>query len=670
VLAPTLSTVEAGLPPLPAENLEVARLLERIAEQLILHKANPFRVRAYQEAALRIRQLRQPLREILRTQGSAGLDEVPAIGPSIASLVSEYLTTGHLRLLARLEGRSAPEDVFVTLPGIGEELARRLHEQLGMETLEELELAAHDGRLQRVPGFGPRRTRALRDLLAARLSRSLQRDALTEHGALPCAAAPALPDVATLLALDAAYRERSAQGELHRIAPLRFNPLGDAWLPVLHTEQDGWHFSALFSNSARAHRRRMTHDWVILHYARDGRDGQCTVVTEWHGPLAGRRVVRGREHECGLDYGPATAIACGANWSAERDSRATVLALRASTGHPGSPGPIETLETRLSWVFLTPSHAYKLKKPARTEHFDYTSLEARRWACEAELQLNRRLAASVVLDVVPVCCDETGRHVEGQGEVVDWLLKMRRLNRDSMLDACIARQAVSDRQLDALALVLSRFYSSAATANLTGPEYRSRLAAHLASQRAILALPRYDQDPALLHSLCTELERWIEQHADQLDARAPRVREAHGDLRPEHICLEAEPVIIDSLAFDRELRLLDPWSELALLDLECRRLGNDWIGPRLSSGYARGAADPRSDELVAFYGRYHAVVRAALAAARIDEPGADLEQWLGRAQTYLQLASGGTARVTAGTRFAQHAPSYSWPREAVPAATR
>jgi hypothetical protein len=385
----------------------------------------------------------------------------------------------------------------------------------------------------------------------------------------PCSPLPP-SDVPTLLALDASYRERSAYGELHRIAPLRFNPLGDAWLPVLHTEQDGWHFSALFSNSARAHRRRMTRDWVILHYARDGRDGQCTVVTEWRGPLAGRRVVRGREHECGLHYGPATASACSATWSAERDSRATVLALRTRSGHPGSPGP----------------------------------------------------------------------------------------NRDSMLDACISRHAVSDRQLDALALVLSRFYADAATANLTGPEYRSRLTAQLTAQRAVLALPRYDQDLVLLHSLCAELEGWIEQHADQLDARAPRVREAHGDLRPEHVCLEAEPVIIDSLDFDRDLRLLDPLAELAFLDLECRRLGNDWIGPRLGSSYARQAADPGSDELVAFYGRYHAVVRAALAAARIDEPGADLEQWLGRAQTYLQLASGGTARATAGAEFAQLVPCY------------
>jgi aminoglycoside phosphotransferase family enzyme len=638
LLDPARGAAEARLPQRPAENLEIAQLLERIAGLLTAQQASPFRARAYHDAAAQVRRLREPLRRILEERGCSGLDQLPAVGPSIAAVIAEYLTSGHVRLLSRLEGRSAPEDVFTTLPGIGEELAHRLHERLGVETLEELELAAHDGRLQRVPGFGPRRTRALRDLLAARLSRSQRREAPAADAA-SSAPAPALPDVATLLAVDAAYRERAARGELPRIAPLRFNPLAEAWLPILHTEQGGWHFTALFSNSARAHERNRIRDWVVLYYARDGRDGQCTVVTEWQGPLAGRRVVRGRERECALHHGAAPPPAALQTASAGADSTATVNALRSAVGHPGSTGPIETIETHLSWVFLTQSHAYKLKKPTRTEHFDYTSLEARRAACTAELELNRRLAASVYLGVVPVRRDDLGRHVDGNGEVVDWLLKMRRLPRDSMLDVCIRHQTVGDRQLDALALVLSRFYAVAPSAGWTGPDYRRALGAQLASKTATLFLPRHELDPALVHTLCSETERWLERHAPQLDARAPLVCEGHGDLRPEHICLEAEPVIIDCLDFDRQLRLLDPLSELAFLDLECRRLGNDWIGPQLEAAYARLARAELSDELHAFYGRYHALIRAALAAARMDEPGADLDKWHERARSYLELAT-------------------------------
>jgi DNA polymerase (family 10) len=141
-------------------------------------------------------------------------------------------------------------------------------------------------------------------MLAARLSRALRRHALANDAAASSEPALELPDVATLLDVDQAYRERSAHGTLHRIAPPRFNPRAGDWLPILHAEHGGWHLTALFSNSARAHERHKTRDWVVIYYARDGRDGQCTVVTEWHGSLEGRRVVRGREGECSLHYCP------------------------------------------------------------------------------------------------------------------------------------------------------------------------------------------------------------------------------------------------------------------------------------------------------------------------------------------------------------------------------
>ncbi len=137
------------------------------------------------------------------------------------------------------------------------------------------------------------------------LSRSARRRARRIHelegrgqeaGAIP------RPPVETLLAVDDEYRHRAARDELRKIAPRRFNPEGQAWLPVLHTERDGWTLSALFSNTARAHELGRTHDWVILYYEHGGDEGQCTVVTETHGPLRGRRVVRGRESECARHY--------------------------------------------------------------------------------------------------------------------------------------------------------------------------------------------------------------------------------------------------------------------------------------------------------------------------------------------------------------------------------
>lgn len=106
------------------------------------------------------------------------------------------------------------------------------------------------------------------------------------------------PAVATLLEVDREYRSKAAAGRLQKIAPRRFNPEHEAWLPVLHTRREGWHFTALYSNTERAHDLHRTRDWVVIFYD----DGQCTVVTEYRGALQGMRVVRGREPECLTHY--------------------------------------------------------------------------------------------------------------------------------------------------------------------------------------------------------------------------------------------------------------------------------------------------------------------------------------------------------------------------------
>jgi hypothetical protein len=110
------------------------------------------------------------------------------------------------------------------------------------------------------------------------------------------------PAADLLLDVDRKYRRRAAAGELTRIAPKRFNPSGEAWLPVLHTVRDGWHFTAIYSNPARAHQLGRISDWVIIYLHKDDRpEGQRTIVTEPRGANRGHRVVRGREAECPPD---------------------------------------------------------------------------------------------------------------------------------------------------------------------------------------------------------------------------------------------------------------------------------------------------------------------------------------------------------------------------------
>jgi len=276
------------------ENAQIAAQLREAAALLHAQEGNPFRIAAYRKAADTVARAARPVRELFDAQGRAGLQSLAGVGPGIASSIAEILVTGRWAQLARLRGDADPEALFCSVPGVGPETAHAIHEALHVDTLEALEAAAHDGRLEEVRGVGARRAAQIRASLASMLGRRVARAPRAQTAA---------PGIVTLLEVDREYRDKAAAGRLRTIAPKRFNPSGEAWLPVLHTEREGWHFTALFSNTARAHELGRTRDWVVIYYY-DGEhvEAQCTVVTEPRGALAGRRMVRGREEECRAHY--------------------------------------------------------------------------------------------------------------------------------------------------------------------------------------------------------------------------------------------------------------------------------------------------------------------------------------------------------------------------------
>lgn len=298
------------------DNALFADMLREMAALLEAQGDNAFRVAAYRKAADTIAALTRSVREVCQQEGLAGLDALPTIGPGIAGAIAEIVQTGRWSRLDRLRGAAGVEAVFHTIPGVGMALAHRLHDELEVDSLEALEVAARDGRLERLPQIGPRRAAAIRASLTQMLDRARAlrraRPAPTS-GAVgsPTLAAGAdeafpledAPPVETLLEVDRAYRTGAEAGQLPTIAPRRFNPEGKSWLPVLHTKHGDWHFTALFSNTARAHELGRVRDWVVIYAEdREHHERQYTVVTPPGGPLAGRRVVRGREAECRAFY--------------------------------------------------------------------------------------------------------------------------------------------------------------------------------------------------------------------------------------------------------------------------------------------------------------------------------------------------------------------------------
>ncbi|MDH3475754.1 MAG: helix-hairpin-helix domain-containing protein, partial [Rhodospirillales bacterium] len=229
-------------------------------------------------------------------EGLDGLIALPGIGRSLAAAIAEMVRTGSWVQLQRLRGAVEPGQLFRAVPGVGPELARRIHDRLGVDTLEALELAAHDGRLEKVDGIGPRRVA----MISAALANMLRRGRPRRRQEAPA------PPVDMLLDVDREYREKASAGSLEKIAPRRFNPKAETWLPIMHTQRDAWHFTVLFSNTARAHELGRVFDWAVVYFHSDDEpEGQCTVVTETRGELTGRRVVRGREAECKAHYAAA-----------------------------------------------------------------------------------------------------------------------------------------------------------------------------------------------------------------------------------------------------------------------------------------------------------------------------------------------------------------------------
>lgn len=275
------------------DNHDIAARLREAADLLEQQGANPFRVSAYRKAAGTVADLPEDTAAILERDDVDGLIALPAIGRSLASAIAEMVRTGRWAQLERLRGTVQPEQLFQAVPGVGPELARRIHDRLGVDTLEGLETAAHAGRLEKVAGIGPRRAA----MIAAVLANMLRRGRPRPRGTVP------VPPVDMVLDVDRLYRQKAKAGELKTIAPRRFNPSSEAWLPILHAQRDDWHFTVLYSNTARAHDLGRVYDWVVVYFHTDEEpEGQCTVVTERRGELSGKRVVRGREAECRTYY--------------------------------------------------------------------------------------------------------------------------------------------------------------------------------------------------------------------------------------------------------------------------------------------------------------------------------------------------------------------------------
>jgi aminoglycoside phosphotransferase family enzyme len=319
-----------------------------------------------------------------------------------------------------------------------------------------------------------------------------------------------------------------------------------------------------------------------------------------------------------------------------------VAFLRRPEAYADRVDRVDAIETHMSWVFLADGWAYKLKKPVRYEFLDFSTREARRLDCEEEVRLNRRLAPDVYVGTVPLAWDrQSGFRLEGTGRPVEWLVKMRRLPAEQMLDRALITGVARPDDAARVATVLARFYESLAPVETSTDAYRQRLTDEINACHIELKRPAYALDPGRIAAMVCDLTAFLEANEPLIRTRVEgrRIVEGHGDLRPEHVCLIEPPVVIDCLAFNRDLRVLDAGDEVSYLAMECERLDAAWFAGAIIEAYRKAAGDDLAQALVHFYSAFRALVRAKLAVWHTrDAPAEARAKWIGRALEYLGLA--------------------------------
>jgi aminoglycoside phosphotransferase family enzyme len=344
------------------------------------------------------------------------------------------------------------------------------------------------------------------------------------------------------------------------------------------------------------------------------------------------------------------------------DLAAKIAFLGCAGAYSPRPGRVAAKETHMSWVFIADELVYKLKKPVRFPYLDFSTIERREAACRAELDVNRRLAPTVYIDVVPLTAGRGGLMIGGQGAAIDWLVMMRRLADDNMLDRLLAGGGgINPGKVDELANVLSDFYRHAERPMLSPAVHLGEWRRKLQDNRSVLFDTRFQLDYGVLALVDRAQRRFVTERGREIAARvrSRRIVDGHGDLKPEHVSLASPLAIIDRLEFNPRFRICDPFEELASLSVECELAGASWIGDRLCSRIAWAIGDRVSPELFDFYRCYRATLRARLTIAHLLDPDTRTpERWPGLARRYLAIAARDAHKIEVADGLRRRCPQH------------
>jgi len=322
-----------------------------------------------------------------------------------------------------------------------------------------------------------------------------------------------------------------------------------------------------------------------------------------------------------------------------------VEALLKPKAYPEAPQGVEMVQTQMSFVFLTDNYVYKVKKPVNLGYLDYTTLEKRQFYCQREVELNRRLCPDVYLGVVPITREKGDILVDGQGEIIEYAVKMRRLPEGAMMDVLLAGNQVSPEMVTSVAQKLVEFHQKAKTdANISAFGDLDTISQN--TEENFTQTEKYIGNtisPEQYQHIKDYTDSFVEKNVSLFHKRIAdgRIRDCHGDLHAAHVCFANGICIYDCIEFNDRFRYCDIASEVAFLAMDLDHYGRADLSRSFVNAYVAQSQDKELLELLNFYKCYRAYVRGKVESFKLDDPHISDEEKakvLATAKRYFELA--------------------------------
>ncbi len=305
---------------------------------------------------------------------------------------------------------------------------------------------------------------------------------------------------------------------------------------------------------------------------------------------------------------------------------------------------VELVQTQMSFVFLTGDYVYKVKKPVDLGYLDYTTLDKRKFFCYQEMELNRRLCPDIYLGVVPIVQQQDRFLLGGEGEAIEYAVKMRQLPLDRMMDVLLQKNQVSEAMVRKVAQKLAEFHQQA-RADKTG-NYGSLSTVLLNTEENFSQTEKYigvSISPEQYQGIKAYTDAFTQRNASLFEKRVRegRIKDCHGDLHSAHICFAEDVYIYDCIEFNERFRYIDIASEVAFLAMDLDYHQHPHLSECFVDAYVSQSQDQGILELLDFYKCYLAYVRGKVESFKLDDPLIPTEEKtrvLAAAKRYFDLA--------------------------------